>query len=76
MAAFRSLSADREPLKAFKLQASNSCSLNPFSSKTYESELPMHIFEWSQSSQDGIEISNLRSVNDLEARDTATVRVM
>jgi hypothetical protein len=73
MAAFRSLTANREPLENFE-------ALSPkviyAKSKSPSAALPLHLFEWSQSNQDGKEISNLKSVPELEARDPATVRVM
>ncbi|KAJ8111521.1 hypothetical protein OPT61_g5900 [Boeremia exigua] len=76
MAAFRSLTADRRPLEAFKAQASRAGNPKLGCSDTNTSSLPLHLFEWSQNSQDGVEISNVRSVTDLEARDPATVRVV
>lgn len=76
MAAFRSLIADRQPLEAFKLQASRCSNSKSSLFDNKASEIPLHLFEWSQSSQDGTEVSNVRSVDALEARDPATVRVM
>lgn len=76
MAAFRSLTADREPLEAFKLAASKRSPPKSPSVQTDSTALPLHLFEWSQSSQDGVEISDVRSVADLEAREPATVRAM
>jgi len=76
MAAFRSLTADREPLELFKLEALRGRPLNPTPAQANSTDLPLHLFEWSQSSQDGVEISDVKSVNHLEARDPVTVRVM
>ncbi|KAH6642423.1 hypothetical protein C7974DRAFT_302739 [Boeremia exigua] len=76
MAAFRSLTADRNPLEAFKVTALRSCGPKSVLAKTDGTDLPLHLFEWSQSSQDGVEISNVRTVTELEARDPATVRVI
>ena len=78
MAAFRSLTSDRKPLETFKLEASKA--YNPKSidakSKDAGTALHLHLFEWSQSSQEGTENSNIRSVSELEARDPVTVRVV
>lgn len=78
MAAFRSLTADRQPLEDFKSGASKLRSPTSKDAKSGDSSstLPLHLFEWSQSSQDGVEIENIDCVSKLEARDPATVRVM
>jgi hypothetical protein len=77
MAAFRSLTADRLPFKPYSV-AANDCNTKLFSRKgrVGNADLPLHLYEWSQSSQDGVEVSGIRSVSDLEARDIPTVRVV
>lgn len=77
MAAFRSLTADRQPFKPFELAAQN-CSTRLINekSKASRTELPLHLFEWSQISQDEVEVNDIRSVSELEARDVPTVRVL
>ncbi|KAF1923809.1 uncharacterized protein M421DRAFT_74461 [Didymella exigua CBS 183.55] len=77
MAAFRSLTADRQTFEPFKLAArTRSARSIDEKSKSASTELPLHLFEWSQSNQDGVEVKNVRSVTDLEARDVPTVRVV
>lgn len=78
MAAFRSLAADRSPLKSFTTAAANSDGpkLPDGKRRTASSDLPLHLYEWSQSSQDGIEVSSVQSVSELETRDVPTVRVL
>ena len=76
MAAFRSLTADRQPYEPFKLAAQNRGEFIDGKRKTAGTELPLHLFEWSQSSQDGVEVRNVQSVSELEARDVPTVRVL
>lgn len=76
MAAFRSLTSDREPLEAFKLAAFRSYNSEQNLFKANDTDLPLHLFEWSQASQDGVEIMDVRSVTDLEARNPSTVRVV
>jgi hypothetical protein len=84
MAAFRSLTADRQPLEVFKSAASRNCGDKPVdrndkivgNDKIDDTTLPLHLFEWSQSSQDGVETSNVRSVSELVARSVPTVRVL
>ncbi|KAJ4987546.1 hypothetical protein SVAN01_07003 [Stagonosporopsis vannaccii] len=76
MAAFRSLTADREPLEPFKLAALRGSFPKLASAQTDNTELSLHLFEWSQSSRDGVEVSDVRSVADLEARDPVSVRVI
>ena len=78
MAAFRSLTANSEPLDHFKNEALKSCGPKSVDSKSQKGDikLPLHLFEWSQDSQDGKEISNIESVSKLSSRDPATVRVV
>ncbi|KAJ4357070.1 hypothetical protein N0V95_002808 [Ascochyta clinopodiicola] len=78
MAAFRSLTADRQPLQNFEWEASRGQSSKSLDAKSRLSDvkLPLHLFEWSQGSQDGLEVSDISSVSELEAREPATVRVI
>ncbi len=76
MAAFRSLTSDKEPLKRFVLEAFKCSKIVGADKRNAKSDLPLHLFEWSQSRQDGAEFGDVKSVSDLEARDAATVRVM
>jgi hypothetical protein len=73
MASFRSLTADTQPLEDFekavpKAKVVHTAPQNP--------ALHVHLFEWSQSSQDGIESSGLKSIEELESQNTSTVRVL
>lgn len=78
MAAFRSLTAERLPLDPFIVAAANARVAKSPDGKgrVANTDLPLHLYEWSQSSQDGIEVSGIRSVSDLESRDVPTVRVL
>lgn len=78
MATFRSLAADRFPFKSFTDAAANSRGPKSPDGKrgTANTDLPLHLYEWSQSSQDGIEVSGIQSVSELESRDVPTVRVL
>lgn len=78
MAAFRSLVADRLPLEPYIIAAKNSHNAKSPDGKGQvdNNDVPLRLYEWSQSRQDGIEVSDIKSVSDLEARDVPTVRVV
>ncbi|KAF9701755.1 hypothetical protein EKO04_000282 [Ascochyta lentis] len=78
MAAFRSLTANRQPWQDFEYKALRGHSPESLDAKSRRSnvKLPLNLFEWSHGSQDGLEISDIKSVSELEARDPATVRVI
>lgn len=73
MAYFRSLTADRRPLEEFKGKVPK-----PVAGKGDKSSphIPLHVFEWSQNIPDGVEISGITSVEELESRSQGEVRVM
>ncbi|KAH7392943.1 hypothetical protein BKA66DRAFT_547318 [Pyrenochaeta sp. MPI-SDFR-AT-0127] len=73
MASFRSLTADRRPLEEFKAKVPKSV---PGKRDASNANIPLHVFEWSQSTPDGVEISGLRSVEELESRSQGVVRVI
>jgi hypothetical protein len=77
MATFRSLTADRLPFEPYSAVA-NGCNaeLPSGNGRVANTDLPLHLYEWSQSSQDGVEVSGIRSVSDLETRGIPTVRVL
>jgi hypothetical protein len=78
MAAFRSLTANRLPLEPYIVASGSRRGIKPRDGKGQiaNTALPLHLFEWSQSSQDGVEVSGITSVSDLDARDVPTVRVV
>jgi len=78
MAAFRSLTANRLPLEPYIVAAASGRSAKPPDGRgrITNTALPLHLYEWSQSSQDGVEVSGLTSVSNLEARDVPTIRVV
>ncbi|KZM24597.1 uncharacterized protein EKO05_0008697 [Ascochyta rabiei] len=78
MATFRSMTANRQPLQDFDREVSRAYSSESLDAKSrlFDTTLPLHLFEWSQGSQDGLEISDIKSVSELEAREPATVRVI
>lgn len=77
MAAFRSLTADRQPLIDFeKASTARASKSGDAQNRGSRDELDLHLFEWSESSQDGVEVSGVGSVSALETRTPATVRVM
>lgn len=73
MRSFRSLTADRRPLEEFKARGFRSM---PGKVSASSSNIPLHVFEWSQGSPNGTEISGLCSVQELESRSQGTVRVV
>jgi lysozyme family protein len=73
MASFRSLTADGQPLEDFRKAVPKA---NGIQTPPQTPSLHVHLFEWSQSSQDGTESSGLKSIEELESQNTSTVRVL
>jgi hypothetical protein len=73
MASFRSLTADTQPLEDFEKAVSKAKAVQ---TTPQNPALHVHLFEWSQSSQDGVESSGLKPIEELESQNTSTVRVL
>ncbi|KAF2855237.1 hypothetical protein T440DRAFT_486207 [Plenodomus tracheiphilus IPT5] len=70
---FRSLAADHTPLDEFHFSIPEVKRAKRQGSDSY---LPLHVFEWSESQSDGIEICDVRSVEKLLTQSQGSVRIV
>ncbi|KAF2129100.1 hypothetical protein P153DRAFT_341599 [Dothidotthia symphoricarpi CBS 119687] len=73
MASFMSLTSDRLPLEAFKAKLPKITTAHHTPNNV---EIPLHLFQWSESGNRGSEIGGIRSMTELETYSQPTVRIL
>ncbi|KAF1844803.1 uncharacterized protein K460DRAFT_285040 [Cucurbitaria berberidis CBS 394.84] len=73
MTSFRSLTADLRPLQEFEARIPRVFTKERDGGN---SNIPLHVFKWSEGTPNGTEISGLKSVEELETQCQGTIRVI